>query len=677
MTDLVPDARSRVAATLAEATFDDEKASRNSVSAWKPFNRKNPKPSADMTPSDGHRYRCHWIEESITVHSDGNVSCGLDDPHAQRSFGNVKFSPIEEIFGNPEYLRLQDRLWNGHRCRDCALYRQVDADSEPPPPRRPSLPRALVVETTVNCNIRCPNPSCIPNNDQNAATRDSRSLSLETLAAIADQLEGVLETVHFYNYGEPFMHRQAEDMLLHLRQRCPDALIVTSTNGIPLSNPTRAEKVVLAAPDRVVFTIGGIKQDTYSRYHVAGKADQALAGLKNVCEAKRKHGQKYPATIWRYLVFHWNDSDAEIDAAITLAQEYGVDRFSLFLTDVPQGARSVKFSPGSPSYYKYADYIHHDDVGRLDQAYSCDLPNENGLFGIEEIPELGRARRTSSVSTLRRDGLSRRLRFSVSTDRALSRGQNHTCSFETPWRTFEVPLTYGKWRRVSIRIPPAFRGPNGFDVKLTTADYWFPSAERNEADLRCLGFLVRAEAAWQYFLQRRTPPSVKKFWDDHIVQTAFGRITSDIMRSLFPPPPTDEPFAASSAARKFVSPVERLYSGLLGRPADSAGLNGWVGALRSGNWSLAQVATFFVSSAEFRAVHGENPTPEAFVDALRQRVGEGDLGDADSQDWVDYLQQRDSAPAAMATAAIDILRLTEFTASLHELTDRAGRSLTA
>jgi hypothetical protein len=63
-----------------------------------------------MTESDGFHYRCAWIERGITVHSDGNVSCGLDDPHGQGSFGNVKDTPVGEIFGNPEYGRLQDKL---------------------------------------------------------------------------------------------------------------------------------------------------------------------------------------------------------------------------------------------------------------------------------------------------------------------------------------------------------------------------------------------------------------------------------------------------------------------------------------------------------------------------------------------------------------------------------------
>jgi hypothetical protein len=70
----------------------------------KQFNRKIPAPSLLMHPSDGFQYRCPWIEDSITIHSDGNVSCGLDDPNSQRSFGNILSQPIEESSKIPSTL---------------------------------------------------------------------------------------------------------------------------------------------------------------------------------------------------------------------------------------------------------------------------------------------------------------------------------------------------------------------------------------------------------------------------------------------------------------------------------------------------------------------------------------------------------------------------------------------
>ena len=301
------------------------------------YNRKNRRPSETVTASDGSHYRCSWLEECVTVHSDGNVTCGLDDPHGQRSFGNVKESSLEEIYRNPEYVNLQEKLWDGHRCVGCTHYHRVDEGSPPPASHR-RLPTGLVVETTVKCNLRCPNTACIPNNDVHSKTRDANWLSLETLKHVTDQVSASLETIHFYNYGEPFLNRQAEDMMLYLREKCPGALMGTSTNAILLADPSRAEKVIRAAPDKIIVTISGITQEVYGIYHAAGKCERALAGLKNLCDAKRRLGRTKPTIIVRYLVFHWNDGDEEIDGAIALAKEYGADHLVLHLTDQPEGA---------------------------------------------------------------------------------------------------------------------------------------------------------------------------------------------------------------------------------------------------------------------------------------------------------------------------------------------------
>jgi MoaA/NifB/PqqE/SkfB family radical SAM enzyme len=76
---------------------------------------KDKQPSATMHPTDGRRYTCHWINDSITIHSDGNVSCGLDDPYARRSFGNVYEQRLVDLYRNPEFDRLREKLWSGHR----------------------------------------------------------------------------------------------------------------------------------------------------------------------------------------------------------------------------------------------------------------------------------------------------------------------------------------------------------------------------------------------------------------------------------------------------------------------------------------------------------------------------------------------------------------------------------
>jgi hypothetical protein len=93
---------------------------------------KNTRPSETMLPSIGLSYQCPWIEDSITIHADGNVSCGLDDPHARRSFGNINEQTIAEIYANPEFDRVRDNLRDGRRCNGCNLFQPTQSPIEEP-----------------------------------------------------------------------------------------------------------------------------------------------------------------------------------------------------------------------------------------------------------------------------------------------------------------------------------------------------------------------------------------------------------------------------------------------------------------------------------------------------------------------------------------------------------------
>jgi len=56
-----------------------------------------------------------------------------------------------------------------------------------------------------------------------------------------------------------------------------------------------------------------------------------------------------PFLNWRYILFVWNDGDAEMNEARRLAREIGVDRLCWEITDHPEDGYSRRFVPGSPT----------------------------------------------------------------------------------------------------------------------------------------------------------------------------------------------------------------------------------------------------------------------------------------------------------------------------------------
>jgi pyruvate-formate lyase-activating enzyme len=449
------------------------------------FNRKQIDPSELMHAPDGRRYRCSWVENGLTLQSDGNVTCGLDDPYSRRSFGNACRQSLAEIWANPEYVRLQEKMWQGHRCIECNLAQPLDDDSQTSIPARPERPTTLVVETTVRCNLRCPQQACIPNNDRKVKTRDADFLDLDAFKRVADSLAGNLSHVFFFNYGDPFVHHEADQMLAHLYQTSPDAHVRTSTNGIPLSKLDRARDVVAArALGFMMFTISGVTQKSYSRYHVGGRLDLALQGMANVIEAKKEFGLANPVVHWRYLVFNWNDSEAEIDEAIRLSQQYGVDEFSLHLTHVPLDAMSSRFSPGSPSFSRYRQYIDN----ALGYTKHMPAPDENGFYRLEHS-NLGLARWTSWQARKLVSVKRNKAKISVSSHRPSLKGSPHHVFLLTEWQKIKVAIEPGVWKKVQLDVP---RGVDldQLEVQIVTFDHWFP-AEDGVDDQRCLGVLIR------------------------------------------------------------------------------------------------------------------------------------------------------------------------------------------
>ena len=110
----------------------------------------------------------------------------------------------------------------------------------------------------------------------------------------------------------------------------------------------QARRLAHSGIDEVTFSIDGAIEESYEKYRRRGRLDVALRNLRAMVDEKRGSGLDVPFLNWRYILFTWNDSDAEMNRARALAAEIGVDRLCWELTDHPENAFSRRFVPGSP-----------------------------------------------------------------------------------------------------------------------------------------------------------------------------------------------------------------------------------------------------------------------------------------------------------------------------------------
>ena len=449
------------------------------------YNRKHKKPSELMTSQGDGAYYCDFLWNCITIHCDGNVSCGLDDPFASRSFGNVNEQTVKEIWANTEYITMRKGLLEGKVCQDCTLYTLLPNHIQTLPQSYSHNPEGMIIEPTIRCNIKCKNEACLPNNNQNIKTRDSDYLSFNTYSKVLDEIGKGIKFMYFFNYGEPFLHPSAEKMIKYAKTINPNMNIVSSTNGIPLVNKSRAEKLVESGLDHITYTIAGVRGDSYCRYHDKDTLKVALQGMENVCKAKIRYATRKPIVLWRYLIFQWNESEDEIEEAKLLSKKMGVDQLSFYLTHIPLDAAPRRLSP-----------VHHQIRGMVDYAYGYDdfFGDRNGLFKKETCPQIGSFHWTSREARIYFKANAPWFIITLGTNRLIAKNRAQNVITYTPWGRKKTSLRFLTWKDIYIFVPPTYRNNKEIEIILHPEEPWYPSKENGSVDFRCLGVMVKSSS---------------------------------------------------------------------------------------------------------------------------------------------------------------------------------------
>ena len=297
------------------------------------------------------RFTCTWPWSTLVMLCDGRIVCGCADPYGKRVLGDAKTASISEIWTDTTISTLRADLNAGGAkfCGDCPL--KLPLRGEAPPMRSLDvgrLPSRMYVECTAACNISCTEACCAPETGI-TKTRNAGMLDFDLFKNVIDEAGPGLVRIDFFNYGEAFLHKRAIEMCEYIKSRFPHIYLYTSTNGLMFTEES-AKRLVHSGIDEVTFSIDGASQESYVQYRQRGKFDIAIRNLRVMAEEKRRAHRDVPFLNWRYILFKWNDSDAEMDQARTLATDIGIDRLSWEITDHPESAFSRRFASGTPGF---------------------------------------------------------------------------------------------------------------------------------------------------------------------------------------------------------------------------------------------------------------------------------------------------------------------------------------
>ena len=134
---------------------------------------------------------------------------------------------------------------------------------------------AIGIELTNHCNLKC--PECAAGSGLMKRGRGFMELSL--FDRILSELRPYLYNLNLYFQGEPLMH---PSFPLFIRKSRGIHSII-STNGHYLS-PENCESILQSGLSKLIISLDGTDQSTYSAYRVNGNIEKALQGIKNFGE---------------------------------------------------------------------------------------------------------------------------------------------------------------------------------------------------------------------------------------------------------------------------------------------------------------------------------------------------------------------------------------------------------
>lgn len=159
---------------------------------------------------------------------------------------------------------------------------------------------------------------------------------------ITENRETLIDIIlHFQ--GEPLMYKQLGEMIAFARQN--RIYTMFSTNGQLLAQ--NIDIIRNARPDRIIVSLDGLSDETYTKYRVGGKVQNVLNGLEKLSQLPANERTFIEL---QFLVFSHNEH--EIPELQKLKKKYHIDKITLKSAQIYENSQ-VDFLPENKNFSRY------------------------------------------------------------------------------------------------------------------------------------------------------------------------------------------------------------------------------------------------------------------------------------------------------------------------------------
>lgn len=217
-----------------------------------------------------------------------------------------------------------------------------------------SKPTRYLVDINNMCNLSC--PLCFSGGLQKKYPQIRRGfMKPEQFKHILDQIKDYAIDLWLFNWGEPFLHPQLDEILYLTKQA--KASVVLSSN-LNIFDERKAELLVKNEVHRIIISIDGVDQESYQTYRAGGNFETLKNNIRLLVAKKKELKSAYPLLIAQCIVMKHNQD--KLEQFKTLFEGLGVDivdfvPMSLMSQDGDELSKSLKSDhPRYSPYYELA-----------------------------------------------------------------------------------------------------------------------------------------------------------------------------------------------------------------------------------------------------------------------------------------------------------------------------------
>ncbi|MGQ9798597.1 MAG: radical SAM/SPASM domain-containing protein [Ignavibacterium sp.] len=206
------------------------------------------------------------------------------------------------------------------------------------------LPISFSIEPTNHCNLKCPEcPSGL-----GALTRKLGLLKLDDYKNWIDQIKETSFYVQLFFQGEPYINKNLPEMIKYAQKN--KIYVSISTNG-HFINENNTDDILEAAPDKLIYSVDGLDEETYQNYRVGGTFAQVDSALRNLVKRKRELKLKKPFIEFQFIVMKQNEH--LLEKVKEYCKEVGVDKLVFKTMQISSYENALKFLPTNEKYSRY------------------------------------------------------------------------------------------------------------------------------------------------------------------------------------------------------------------------------------------------------------------------------------------------------------------------------------